>query len=88
MLDIQLEVSGQSDPLCTRGEVIWIARVKFNKYRAGVRLEKPELMAISRVLDAVKTKQNPHPKKPRFLPKELISKCLIFLRVQPVLTYR
>lgn len=88
MLDIWLDVPGQSEPLCTRGEVVWIARVKFNKYRAGVRLEKPELMAISRVLDAVKTKQNTHPKKSRFLPKGLISKCLIFLRVHPVLTYR
>lgn len=44
-LEMWLQIPDQHDPFYTRGEVVW-----FEKPRAGVRLERAELMGLARVL--------------------------------------
>ncbi|MDD5166392.1 MAG: PilZ domain-containing protein [Candidatus Omnitrophica bacterium] len=81
-LDIWLDVPGYSDPFYTRGEVIWVTRVNLSKYHVGVKLEKPELMTIARILESVKTEQNTSSQDQRVMSKKLLSKFLIFFRVR------
>lgn len=51
-LEIWFEVPGMREPLYTRGEVVWSKMVAPNAYRAGVSLEKADLMGLARVLRA------------------------------------
>ena len=48
-LEMWLEIPDRGEPLYTRGEVIWSERLEPNKYRAGVKLDKADLMAMSRI---------------------------------------
>ena len=48
-LEMWLEMPDKSEALYTRGEVIW-SRISGNKYRAGINLEKADLMGMSRIL--------------------------------------
>lgn len=82
ILDMWLNVPGHSEPFYTRGEVIWISRIRFNKYRAGIKLEKPELMAIAQVLEAVNKEQSRPSENQQNTSKKLLSKILIFFRVR------
>lgn len=50
-LEVWVEVSDNKEPLYTRGEVVWSAAGQ-QGYRAGVELEKADLMGISRFLRA------------------------------------
>lgn len=49
-LEMWLSIPDKGEPLYTRGEVVWSKRLEVNKYRAGVELEKADLMGMSRVL--------------------------------------
>lgn len=49
-LEMWLSIPNQSDPLYTRGEVVWSRMVEPGRYRAGVELEKADFMGMSRVL--------------------------------------
>lgn len=49
-LEMWLSIPDKGEPLYTRGEVIWSERTEVNKYRAGVELERADLMGMSRVL--------------------------------------
>ena len=50
-LEMWLDIPDQHEPLYTRGEVIWSsASAEKGQQRAGVRLEKAELMGLARVL--------------------------------------
>ncbi len=50
-LEMWLEIPDQHDPFYTRGEVVWTKNLSgIGNYRAGVRLEKAELMGLARVL--------------------------------------
>lgn len=49
-LEMWLEIPDKREPLYTRGEVIWSKLQDVNEYRAGVNLEKADLMGLSRVL--------------------------------------
>ena len=49
-LEMWLKVPDKGDPLYTRGEVVWSEMVGPDQYRAGVNLERADLMGISRVL--------------------------------------
>lgn len=49
-LEIWLNMPDRGEPLYTRGEVVWSSRVTPGQFRAGVRLEKAELMGLSRAL--------------------------------------
>jgi len=51
-LEIWLDISGAAEPLYTRGEVAWSRPEPGGSYRAGVDLEKADLMGISRLLRA------------------------------------
>jgi hypothetical protein len=51
-LEIWLDISGASEPLYTRGEVAWSRPESGGSYRAGVALDKADLMGISRLLRA------------------------------------
>lgn len=71
-LDIWLKIPDNSDSLYVKGEVIWIKEIKFRRYRVGISLEEPELMGISRIINAAKSKK-----------KSVIERmwlCLIFPR--------
>lgn len=50
-VEIWLQIPDKGEPLYTRGEVVW-SREDGNEYRAGVSLEKADLMGLSRVLRA------------------------------------
>jgi len=52
-LEMWLKIPDQGEPLYTRGEVVWSNRVSPTEYRAGVNLEKADLMGLSRVLRAM-----------------------------------
>lgn len=49
-LEIWLDISGSAEPLYTRGEVAWSRLEPGGNYRAGVALDKADLMGISRLL--------------------------------------
>ncbi len=49
-LELWLRIPDQGEPLYTRGEVVWANQVSPNEYRAGVNLERADLMGLSRVL--------------------------------------
>jgi hypothetical protein len=50
-LEISIDCSTDEKPFYTTGEVVWVERVDFDSYRAGIRLDKPELMGVWRVLN-------------------------------------
>lgn len=84
LLDIWLLVPDNGDPLYIRGEAVWVKRVAFHKYRVGIKLEKPELMRVSRVLNIVRLKQNIPAEKPQSTKTGLLLRCLQFLRISPL----
>jgi len=50
-LEIWLGIPDKHEPLYTRGEVVWSEPLSgTGEHRAGVRLEKAELMGLARVL--------------------------------------
>jgi len=49
-LEIWLDISGSKEPFYTRGEVVWSRPEGSQGYRAGIELEKADLMGISRLL--------------------------------------
>jgi len=51
-LEIWLDVPSSSDPLYTRGQVIWSKLAGAAGFRSGVELERADLMGISRLLRA------------------------------------
>ena len=51
-LEIWLNVPGSTDPLYTRGQVVW-SRIDGQKgWHSGIELERADLMGISRLLRA------------------------------------
>jgi hypothetical protein len=53
-LEIWLRVPDKGEPFYTRGEVVW-SEGDGGGYRAGINLERADLMGISRVLRTVKS---------------------------------
>jgi hypothetical protein len=51
-LEIWLDVPNSTDPLYTRGQVVWSRLVAGEGFRSGVELERADLMGISRLLRA------------------------------------
>lgn len=51
-LEIWLDVPGSTDPLYTRGQVIWSRLAGATRYRSGIELERADLMGVSRLLRA------------------------------------
>jgi len=51
-LELWINVPDKNEPLYTRGEVVWTNKVNHNKYNVGIRLEKADLMGVSRSLTA------------------------------------
>ncbi|MFA5092511.1 MAG: PilZ domain-containing protein [Candidatus Omnitrophota bacterium] len=51
-LEIWLDVPHSTDPLYTRGQVVWTKLAGAMGYRSGVELERADLMGISRLLRA------------------------------------
>lgn len=52
-LEMWLQIPDKGEPLYTRGKVIWSEKVGEDKCRAGVCLEKADLMALSRVMRVI-----------------------------------
>ncbi len=52
-LELWLEIPDKGEPLYTRGAVAWSKSSGINEYRAGINLEKADLMGLSRVLRTV-----------------------------------
>jgi len=51
-LNIWLEIPENRNLLCVKGEVIWLKKIEPHKYRAGVKLDGPHLIVLSRLLSA------------------------------------
>ena len=51
-LEIWLDVPHSTDPLYTRGQVVWSKPAGTDNYRSGIELERADLMNISRLLHA------------------------------------
>ncbi|MDD5465796.1 MAG: PilZ domain-containing protein [Candidatus Omnitrophica bacterium] len=51
-LEIWLDVPGSTDPLYTRGQVVWSRLAGVSGYRSGIELERADLMGVSRLLRA------------------------------------
>jgi len=49
-LEMWLQIPNSDVPLYTRGRVVWSESVESNQYRAGISLEKVELMKMSPIL--------------------------------------
>ena len=57
--EMWLDIPDQHEPLYTRGKVVWSETfVEKDQQRAGVRLEKAELMGLARVLWLQKRRQS------------------------------
>lgn len=52
-LELWLDIPDQAGPLYARGKVAWSKEFEANEYRAGINLEKADLMGVSRALRAV-----------------------------------
>jgi len=52
-LELWLEVVNGNQPFYTRGEVVWSKYTGSGEYRAGVNLEKADLLGLSRALRTV-----------------------------------
>lgn len=52
LLEIWMSVPDKGEPFYTRGEVVWSKPEGTDEYRAGVNLEKADLMGLSRILRA------------------------------------
>lgn len=52
-LEMWLSLPDKKDPLYTRGEVVWSKSIGENEYRAGINLEKADLMGLSRILRVI-----------------------------------
>jgi hypothetical protein len=52
-LELWLDIPDKGEPLYARGEVVWSKPATAGGHRLGVRLEKADLMGMSRVLRAV-----------------------------------
>lgn len=50
VLEMWLVIPDNGEPLYTRGEVVWSLPSGLNEYRAGVNLDKADLMGLARVL--------------------------------------
>jgi hypothetical protein len=48
-LEIWLDLPDKGSPLYTRGRVVWTMQVEPQLWRAGISLEKAELMGLSRI---------------------------------------
>jgi len=51
-LEIWLDVPGSTDPLYTRGQVVWSRLAGVTGYRSGIALERADFMGMSRLLRA------------------------------------
>lgn len=51
-LNIWIEIPENGNLLCIKGEVIWIKEIQPHTYRAGVKLDGPQLIVLSRLLSA------------------------------------
>ncbi len=52
-MDVGVSISNSARPFYTTGEVVWVQRIDFDSYRIGVKLDKPELMGVWRVLNSM-----------------------------------
>ena len=52
-MELWLDIPDKGEPLYARGEVVWSKEAEANQFRAGVELEKADLMGMSRVLRAL-----------------------------------
>lgn len=73
-MDISVNIPESDQPFITTGEVVWVERIDFDLYRAGVKLDKPELMGVWRVLNsaqkvAPRQMVNEKPKGWRVIPR-------------------
>ena len=77
-MDIGVSVPNSAQPFYTTGEVVWVERVDFDAYRVGIRLDKPELMGVWRVLngrDMATSRQAPANRSDS-VGVPLVSKCI------------
>ncbi len=51
-LEMWIDVPDKGQPFYTRGEVVWSKRINQGRFRAGISLQKADLMGMSRVLRA------------------------------------
>lgn len=51
-LEMWLKVADRDEPFYTRGEVVWSKPVAEHEYRAGISLERADLLGLSRALRA------------------------------------
>jgi len=49
-LELWLKIPDEHQPLYIRGGVAWSKNISPNEYRAGIKLDRPDLMGLSRVL--------------------------------------
>lgn len=52
-IELWLHIPDKGDSLYTRGEVVWAERLEPNRYKAGINLDKADLMGMSRVLRTI-----------------------------------
>ncbi|MFA5410846.1 MAG: PilZ domain-containing protein [Candidatus Omnitrophota bacterium] len=57
-VEMWLSIPDKGHPLYARANVIWSNMIEPNKYRVGLRLEKANLMGLSRVLRIIDTRQD------------------------------
>ncbi len=50
-------------PYCAEGEVAWIKKIRFHKYRIGITLRKVDLVGVSRILNLAKRTPKPLPEE-------------------------
>jgi len=51
-LEMWLKLPDGGDPFYTRGQVVWLEELQPDKYKVGIKLERADLMGVSRVMRA------------------------------------
>jgi hypothetical protein len=55
---LRIALSPASESFQFTGEVVWLQRVDYNTYRAGVKFDNPSLIGVWKVLNEYHTKEN------------------------------
>ncbi len=57
-LEIWLHMPDSGEPFYTTGKVIWSEQIESNRYRAGIKLDRVDLMGISSLLKTTDNKED------------------------------
>lgn len=74
-LEVRINLPLSSEALCITGEVVWVQRVDFSTYRAGIKFDSPSLIGVWRVLNEAHLHAQSPPKETGVKAGDALCKC-------------